>query len=51
LSRENTYSVSNKVQRMVCRIVPEDGDKIRVARELVKNYLDLEGILAAVMQE
>jgi len=51
LSKENTYSVSNRVQKMVCKILPEDGDKIRVAQELVKNHLDLEGMLAAVMQE
>jgi len=43
---EDTYSVSAKVQGKVFKMLPEDTDKIDMARQLIQRYIDTEAILA-----
>lgn len=51
LCKENTYGVATKVHQMVCRILPEDKDKIEQVQHLVKTYVKLDQILDGLSGE
>ena len=46
LAKEDTYTVAGKVEHLICKIQKTDKDKILEARQLVKNYVDVDTIIA-----
>jgi BioD-like phosphotransacetylase family protein len=45
LSDEDTYSVSGKIDHLICKIQKSDKEKIIEARQVVKQYVDVEAII------
>lgn len=48
LCKDSTYEVSSRIQGLVFKMLPEDTDKVARAQGLVKDYVDIEAILATV---
>jgi dethiobiotin synthase len=48
LCEDGTYPVSAEIQRMVFKILPEDTDKIQLAQNLVRQYVDTEAMLTSL---
>lgn len=47
ICQENTFPVAATVRNEVYKILPEDHDKITLAQELVREHVDVDGILSA----
>jgi BioD-like phosphotransacetylase family protein len=45
LSDEDTYSVAGKIDHLICKIQKSDKEKIIEARQVVKQYVDVEAII------
>ncbi len=45
LSSDDTYTVAAKIEHLICKIQKTDRDKILEARQLVKQYVDVDTIL------
>lgn len=45
ISEEDTYTVAGRIENTICKIQKTDKDKIAEARQLVKNYVDVDLIL------
>ena len=50
LCKGDTYPVSAKIQRMVFKILPEDTDKIQLAQNLMREYVDTDEMLKALKE-
>lgn len=47
LAEEDTFSISAKIDHMICKIQPSDKDKIKEAIDLVRKHVDVDAILSA----
>ena len=45
LSEEDTYKVAGKIENLICKIQKTDKDKILEARQLIKQYVNVDAIL------
>jgi len=45
LSEDDTYSVAGRIESLICKIQKTDKDKIDEARQLVKEYVDVETLI------
>jgi len=45
MSDADTYTMAGEIERFICKIEKTDKDKISEARQLVKKYVDVNGIL------
>jgi hypothetical protein len=48
LAEADTYSVASKVSDLTIKIRPSDQQKIETVVKLVRNYVDIEGILREI---
>jgi len=46
LVKDDTYTTASRIHDLVVKIRPDDVSKIDLARRLVNNYVDIEGLLA-----
>jgi len=46
MSEDDTYTIAGKIERFICKIEKNDKEKIIEARQLVKKYVDVNGILS-----
>ncbi|MFC1631774.1 phosphotransacetylase family protein [Candidatus Omnitrophota bacterium] len=45
LARADTYSVASAIHDLTVKVRPEDTEKVRIIKELVENYIDLDGLI------
>ncbi|MCR4336923.1 MAG: AAA family ATPase [Candidatus Omnitrophica bacterium] len=45
ISSDDTYTIAGKIENLICKIQRTDRDKILEARQLVRQYVDVEEIL------
>ena len=48
-SETGTYELTSRISDLVAKIGPEDDEKLRVAEQLVAEYVDMDAIVAAVL--
>ena len=51
LCHEDTFTVSSRISQRVFKLSPGDTDKIQAAQQFVRNYVDMDAILAALEAE
>ena len=44
-SHKDTYSTASRVHDLTVKIKPEDAQKARLAKEMVKEYVDIEALI------
>lgn len=48
MTPEDTFHISASVERLVVKIGPEDRDKVDMASEMIRTYVDLDALLEAL---
>ncbi len=48
LTPEDTYHISAAVEGLVVKIGPKDGDKVQMAADMIREYVDVDALLAAL---
>lgn len=48
---EDTYTVASKIAKLIVKIRPTDEEKIRVAEELVDEYIDVDKIIETIRKD